>query len=180
MEHVAAPAPPVYVVRTAIDIQASPAKVWKQVVSFSEIPPPTEWMFRAGIAYPMRARIQGNGVGAERQCVFSTGAFVEPIEVWDEPRKLKFSVTSNPAPMEEWTPYSHIEPPHLHGFLVSNGGQFLLTPLPNGGTRLEGTTWYRHSLWPAAYWRLWSDAIIHKIHLRVLKHIREEVENPGP
>ena len=71
-------------------------------MSFSEIPPPTEWMFRAGIAYPVRARIQGNGVGAERQCVFSTGAFVEPIEVWDEPRKLKFSVTSNPAPMEEW------------------------------------------------------------------------------
>jgi len=24
---------------------------------------------------------------------------------------LKFAVTSNPAPMQEWTPYSHIEPP---------------------------------------------------------------------
>jgi hypothetical protein len=177
VEHVAAPTPPVYVVRTTIDIQASPEKVWRQVVSFSEIAPPTEWMFRAGIAYPIRAGIQGAGVGAERHCVFSTGAFVEPIEIWDEPRRLKFSVTSNPAPMEEWTPYRHIEPPHLHGFLVSNGGQFLLTPLPNGGTRLEGTTWYRHSLWPAEYWRLWSDAIIHKIHLRVLRHIREEAEN---
>jgi hypothetical protein len=179
MERVAAPAPPVYAVRTTIDVQAPPAQVWKQVVSFSEIPPPTEWMFRAGIAYPIRAGLQGAGVGAERHCVFSTGAFVEPIEVWDEPRRLKFSVTSNPAPMEEWTPYSHVEPPHLHGFLVSNGGQFLLTPLPNGATRLEGTTWYRHSLWPAAYWRLWSDAIIHKIHLRVLKHIREEAETGG-
>ncbi len=177
MEHVAAAVPPIYVVRTAIDVQAPPEKVWKQVVSFSEIPPPTEWMFRAGIAYPIRAGIQGTGVGAERHCVFSTGAFVEPIEVWDEPRKLKFSVTSNPAPMEEWTPYSHVEPPHLHGFLVSNGGQFLLTPLPNGGTRVEGTTWYRHSLWPAPYWRLWSDAIIHKIHMRVLRHIRDEAEN---
>jgi uncharacterized membrane protein YhaH (DUF805 family) len=177
MEHVAAPTPPVYVVRTTIDIQASPEKIWKRVVSFSEIPPPTEWMFRTGIAYPIRAGIQGTGVGAERHCVFSTGAFVEPIEVWDEPRRLKFSVTSNPAPMEEWTPYSHVGPPHLHGFLVSNGGQFLLTPLPNGGTRLEGITWYRHSLWPAAYWRLWSDAIIHQIHSRVLRHIREEAEN---
>lgn len=178
IEHVAAPAPPVYIVRTEINIQAPPEKVWKQVVSFSEIPPPTEWMFRAGgIAYPIRAEIQGTGVDAERHCVFSTGAFIEPIEVWDEPRKLKFSVTSNPAPMEEWTPYSHIEPYHLHGFLVSNGGQFLLTPLPNGATRLQGTTWYRHGLWPAAYWRLWSDAIIHRIHLRVLRHIREEAEN---
>jgi hypothetical protein len=177
MEHAAAPVSSVYVVRSTIDIQAPPEKVWKQVVAFTEIPPPRELMFRAGIAYPIRAEILGSGAGAERHCVFSTGAFVEPIEVWDEPRKLKFSVISNPAPMEEWTPYSHIEPPHLHGFLVSNGGQFLLTALPNGGTRLEGTTWYRHSLWPAAYWKLWSDAIIHQIHLRVLRHIRDGAEN---
>lgn len=177
IEHAAARKPPVYVVRSAIDVQAPPQAVWRQVVAFTEIPPPKEWMFRAGIAYPMRAEITGSGAGAERHCVFSTGSFVEPIEVWDEPRRLKFSVTSNPAPMEEWTPYAHIEPAHLHGFLVSNGGQFLLTPLPNGGTRLEGTTWYRHTLWPAAYWRMWSDEIIHQIHLRVLRHIRDEAED---
>jgi hypothetical protein len=175
-EHLAARTSPVMAVRTAIDIQAPPEKVWKQVIAFSEIAPPTELMFRAGIAYPIRAEMFGSGVGAERHCVFSTGAFVEPIEVWDEPRQLKFSVVSNPPPMEEWTPYSHVEPRHLHGFLASEGGQFLLTPLPNGGTHLEGTTWYRHGLWPAAYWQIWSDAIIHQIHLRVLEHIRDEVE----
>jgi uncharacterized membrane protein YhaH (DUF805 family) len=176
MEHVISRPPTRFVVRTSLDIAAPPEKVWHEVVAFSEIPPPTEWMFRAGIAYPIRAEMLGSGAGAERHCVFSTGAFVEPIGVWDEPRLLKFSVTSNPPPMEEWTPYSHIEPPHLHGFLVSEGGQFLLTPLANGGTRLEGTTWYQHGLWPAAYWQLWSDTIIHRIHLRVLRHIREEAE----
>lgn len=175
-EHLIAAPSPTFVVRSAIDINASPEAVWRQVVAFSQIPPPTELMFRAGIAYPIRAEIQGSGPGAERHCVFSTGAFVEPIKVWDEPRRLAFSVTSNPPPMEEWTPYSHIEPQHLHGFLVSNGGQFLLTPLPGGGTRLEGTTWYHHGLWPAAYWRLWSDPIIHQIHMRVLTHIRDEAE----
>jgi hypothetical protein len=176
-EHVVATPPPVFAVRTALDIQAPPEKVWQQVIAFTEIAPPTEWMFRAGIAYPIRAEMRGRGPGAERHCVFSTGAFVEPIQVWDEPRLLKFSVTSNPPPLEEWTPYSHIEPPHLHGFLVSEGGQFLLTPLPNGGTRLEGTTWYRHGLWPSSYWQLWSDAVIHRIHLRVLRHIRDEAES---
>jgi hypothetical protein len=176
VEHLVARPAVVYIVRSSIEIHASPERVWTQVVVFSEIPPPSEWMFRSGIAYPIRAEMIGSGAGAERHCVFSTGAFVEPIQVWDEPHLLKFSVTSNPVPMEEWTPYSHVEPPHLHGYLVSEGGQFLLTPLPNGGTRLEGTTWYRHGLWPAAYWRLWSDAIIHRIHMRVLQHIREEVE----
>lgn len=180
LEHVAARPAPVFVVRSSIDIQAPPEKVWQEVIAFTQIPPPSEWIFRSGIAYPIRAEMIGTGVGAERHCVFSTGAFVEPIQIWDEPRQLKFSVTSNPAPMEEWTPYKHIEPPHLHGFLVSEGGQFLLTPLPNGGTRLEGTTWYHHGLWPSRYWQLWSDAIIHRIHMRVLTHIRDEAENQLP
>ncbi|HEV2699802.1 MAG TPA: hypothetical protein VGU90_17555 [Terriglobales bacterium] len=175
-EHALGPARQSFVVRSAIEINAPPEKVWQQVVAFSEISPPKEWLFRAGIAYPIRAEIAGHGPGAERHCVFSTGAFVEPIEIWDEPRQLKFSVTANPPPMEEWSPYAHIAPPHLHGFLVSNGGQFLLTPLPGGRTRLEGTTWYRHGLAPAGYWRLWSDVIIHKIHMRVLTHIKEQVE----
>ena len=178
VEHSRAALPPAFVVRSAIDVQAPPQEVWNQVIAFTEIPPPTDWMFRAGIAYPIRAEMLGEGVGAERHCVFSTGAFVEPIQIWDAPHLLKFSVSSNPAPMEEWTPYHHIEPPHLHGFLVSEGGQFLLTPLPNGGTRLEGTTWYRHGLWPASYWQYWSDAVIHRIHMRVLRHIRDEAEKP--
>jgi hypothetical protein len=59
---------------------------------------------------------------------------------------------------------------------VSEQGQFLLTALPNGGTRVEGTTWYRDAIWPAAYWRLWSDYVIHRIHLRVLEHIRTQAE----
>lgn len=175
-EHLAARQSPVFAVRTHIDVVAPPGQVWKQVVAFTEIPAPTEWMFRAGIAYPIRAEMFGSGVGAERHCVFSTGSFVEPIQVWDPPHLLKFSVTSNPPPMAEWTPYSHVNPPHLHGFLVSEGGQFLLTPLASGGTRLEGTTWYRHGLWPSQYWRIWSDAIIHRIHLRVLRHIQKEAE----
>ncbi|HSR49751.1 MAG TPA: hypothetical protein VLV83_02915 [Acidobacteriota bacterium] len=175
------PEPPVFQVATSLEIQAPPEDVWREVIAVSELPDPKEWLFRAGIAYPIRAELKGRGVGAERRCIFSTGAFVEPIEVWDEPRLLKFRVESNPPPMEEWTLYGSAHPPHLEGFLESVGGQFRLEPVPGGGTRLEGTTWYRHSMWPAFYWKLWSDAIIHKIHLRVLRHIRDSAqEHPVP
>ena len=170
------PEPPVFSVSTAVEIDAPPQTVWRNVVSFAELPEPEDWAFRVGIAYPIRAEMQGSGPGAERHCVFSTGSFVEPIEVWDEPRLLKFSVTSNPPPMAEWTPYDEIHPPHLEGFLASEGGQFLLEPLDNEGTRLVGTTWYRHSMWPAFYWRWWSDELIHRIHLRVLRHIKRQAE----
>ena len=166
----------VFEVRSAVEIAASPERVWKHVVSFSDLPEPEEWYFRAGVAYPRRARIVGSGAGAVRYCEFSTGPFVEPIQVWDEPRLLQFNVTANPEPMHEWSPYAKVLPKHLHGYLISKRGQFRLTALANGHTLLEGTTWYQHGLWPATYWRWWSEAIIHRIHLRVLNHIRTLAE----
>ena len=130
-------------------------------------------------AWPTRSAPGSRGPASARvrRCEFSTGAFVEPIEVWDEPRLLRFAVTSNPAPMREWNPLFEIHPPHLDGFLVSKRGQFLLTPLPGGKTLLRGSTLYQHGLWPAAYWRLWSDPIIHRIHDRVLRHIKTLAES---
>jgi hypothetical protein len=124
------------------------------------------------MANPMRARITGYGHGAVRYCGFSTGSFVEPSEAWDEPRRLKFSVTAHPSPMQEGTPHREIHPPHLTGLLASKQGQFRLRPLPGGRRHLEGTTWYQHRLWPASYWQLWSDHIIHTIHLRVLRQVK--------
>lgn len=169
-------APPVFAVRTALEVNAPPAAVWNHVIRFPDLPEPTEWFFRAGVAYPVRARLEGAGPGAIRYCEFSTGSFVEPIEVWDAPRLLRFRVNANPAPMREWSLYGGVSPPHLHGYMISRRGQFQLSPLPGNRTLLEGTTWYQHGLWPAAYWRWWSDAIIHRIHLRVLKHIRTLAE----
>jgi hypothetical protein len=52
-----------------------------------------------------------------------------------------------------------------------------LVALPNDKTLLEGTTWYYHNIKPAAYWQLWSNYIIHKIHIRVLSHIKFNSEN---
>ena len=124
----------------------------------------------------MRATISGRGVGAFRHCEFSTGPFVEPITTWDEPRRLAFDVVEQPHPMHELSPYRTLHPPHLDGFFRSRQGQFLLTPLPDGRTRLEGTTWYTQKLWPASYWQRWTDYLVHTIHRRVLNHIQAEAE----
>ncbi len=178
IEHVAPPALPLLSVKTSVVVNAPPNKVWHNVVSFAELPPPSEMIFKLGVAYPIRAEIFGCGVGAVRHCNFSTGPFVEPIEVWDEPYLLKFSVTQNPEPMQEWTPYREVHPAHLDGYLESRAGQFQLVPLDDGRTLLEGTTWYYHRLWPSAYWKVWSDHMIHTIHKRVLNHVKELSEKP--
>ncbi len=161
-----------YEVMSAVDIHAPPEKVWDNVVSFPDLPEPTALLFRLGVACPERARIVGSGEGATRYCEFTTGTFVEPITAWEAPTRLAFDVTDQPAPMFELSPYRHVHPPHLHGYLRSNRGEFRLIRLPNGDTRLEGRTWYEFEMFPQWYWTLWSDQIIHQIHERVLLHIK--------
>jgi hypothetical protein len=134
-------------------------------------------VFRAGIAYPMRAEIRGEGVGAVRYCVFSTGAFVEPITRWEPERRLSFDVAAQPRPLQEWSPYANVAPPHLDGYFRSRRGEFRLVALPDGRTRLEGSTWYEMRLEPAAYWVLFGDAFISRIHRRVLVHIATNAES---
>lgn len=161
---------------TAIEINAPPEQVWQHVVQFSEITEPPEWYVQMGIASPLRARIEGSGVGAIRHCEFTTGAFVEPITVWDEPQRLTFDVSEQPEPMFELSPYRHIHPPHLNGSFRSLRGEFRLIPLADGRTRLEGRTWYEVKIYPLAYSTIWTDALLHRIHLRVLRHIKATAE----
>ena len=117
---------PLREVSTAVDIDAPPESVWRNVIGIAELPPPGELVFRLGIAYPVRARIHGAGVGAVRTCEFSTGPFIEPITQWDPPRRLGFDVRSQPPTMEEWSPYRHVDAPHLVDGLRSERGEFRL------------------------------------------------------
>src|SRR2546422_11408395 len=54
-------------VRTAIEANAPPEKVWNQVVASAEIRRPKDFVFRAGIADPLRPEFSGHGAGAARQ-----------------------------------------------------------------------------------------------------------------
>lgn len=169
--------PPERVVTSEVVIQATPERVWGVVLAFPPLPPPEEFVFRAGIAYPIRARLEGAGVRAVRYCEFSTGDFVEPITHWEPGRRLAFDVAQQPLPMTEIGLGGRvIHPPHLDWAVRSTRGEFVLEPLPDGRMRLIGRTWYRLKMAPAAYWALWSDELIHTIHLRVLRHIRTEAE----
>ena len=171
------PQPPLRKIVTAVEVNADINKVWDLVVAFPEIEEPEELIFKLGISYPIDARIEGQGIGAIRYCNFSTGAFVEPITHWEKPTSLKFDVIESPVPMKETSIYSDLEPPHLHDIVISERGQFRLERLSNSKVILEGTTWYRHDMWPNWYWGPISDYIIHSIHRRVLNHIKAYAES---
>jgi uncharacterized membrane protein YhaH (DUF805 family) len=176
-EHAAELEPPVISVTTRVIVDAPADVVWKNVIAFPPLAAPEEWLFRAGIAYPTSAQIIGSEPGAIRYCRFSTGDFVEPITVWNENKLLAFDVSAQPQAMRELSPWK-ITPPHVErNYMRSRHGQFRLIALGDRRTLLEGTTWYQDHFWPQAYWRLWSDAIVHQIHLRVLRHVKRLSED---
>jgi hypothetical protein len=169
--------PPVNKVTTAVSVDADAAAVWSRVVCFPPMKTPDDFIFKAGIAYPTHATINGTGRGAIRHCVFNTGTFVEPITVYEAPHLLRFDVTAQARPMNETSIYADLHPPHLNGYMMSKMGQFLLRKTGETRTNLEGTTWYQNRMEPYFYWGLLSDAIVHKIHERVLVHVKNVSEN---
>ena len=89
------------------------------------------------------------------------------------------SPSTSPRSRRRWrsgAPTATSPRPHLDGYLRVRDGEFRLQPLPGGRTRLEGRTRYEMRIHPAAYWTIWSDALIHAIHARVLGHIKTLAE----
>lgn len=170
---------PSYEAISVVEIAATPEQVWRHVVTFPALPPPTEWVFRIGVAAPQRARIEGSGVGAVRYCDFTTGSFVEPITWWDEGLLLAFDIVRQAPPMKEWSPYRDIHPPHLDGYFRATHGEFRLLALAGGRTRLEGRTRYQVEMFPQGYWAVAAERIVSAIHLRVLRHIKRLTEAPA-
>lgn len=162
---------------TVMEINAPPDVVWRYVPGFPAIlNPPKGWVARS-LAYPIRSEIDGVGVGAARRCVLSTGTMPEVVTHWEPGKLLEFSVIDTPPTMIEQNPFGHVESSHLEGYFQAKRGRFKLTALPNGRTRVEGTSWFSQNLWPHWYWEPIAMHTVSNVHQRVLGHIKALAED---
>lgn len=168
--------PSVSKVTTSVVIDAPIEEVWENIITFPELQEPEELIFKAGITYPKDATIYGNGVGAVMCYNFTTGSSIKPITVWNAPYHLAFNILEQPKPMKEIN-YINFNTPHLNNYFNSQYGEFRLKRMSKNKTKLIGSTWYTHHVYPEFYWKLWSSEIIHTIHYRVLNHIKNISEN---
>jgi hypothetical protein len=123
-----------------IEVAAPPAAVWRAVVDMDEIATPPALPFRLGVAYPRRGIMVGEGVGATRLGVFSTGVARERVTAWEPGRLLAFAVLSEPPAMRELSPYDHVHAPHVVGYFRTLTTSFALAPLDGGRTRIVERT----------------------------------------
>jgi hypothetical protein len=146
------------------------------IVHMGPIPAPPAPPFRWGLAYPVSGSIQGSGVGAIRQGIFSTGVAYERVTEWDPARRLSFIVLSDPPALRELSPYRKVNAPHVSGYFRTLDARFTLTPLANGHTRLSLATRHELDLNPAFYWLPIAKWAIHANKARVLAHFAQQAE----
>ncbi|MGD0192639.1 MAG: SRPBCC family protein [Rhizomicrobium sp.] len=158
----------------SIDISAPRPKVWDAIVHMAPLTEEPALPFRFGVAYPVAARMTGQGVGAMRVGVFSTGIAVERVTEWRPNKLFAFAVLSNPPAMHELSPYRTVNAPHLRGYFTTSFTSFELIPLGGGRTRIVERTQHELKLDPVFYWLPMARFIIHENNMRVLAHIRAQ------
>lgn len=151
------------VVSDSIVVNATPDKIWKNVVSFEPIKQKnTYWLFRIGMPSPMATTVTGHYKGAGRKCIFSNGyVFGEKIVTYDQNKDLTFDIIDQPRD------------PEIMGHIDIERGQFLLKDNGNGTTTLVGNSWYKLYVFPVWYYDIWAQSITRNVHLRVMQHIKE-------
>jgi hypothetical protein len=120
--------------RAAVEIDAPPAVVWAALTSGAPIASGPGLIGATGLAYPIRGRLLGAGVGTIRLGDFSTGTARERVTEWLPGRRLAFTVLRQPPAMEEMSPYRHVHAPHVNGY-SRPPGRVSRSPQPPVGTR---------------------------------------------
>jgi uncharacterized membrane protein YhaH (DUF805 family) len=159
-----------------IEVAAPPEVVWKAMVHMAPLDEPVALPFRLGLAYPAGGEIFGEGVGAVRIGVFSTGVAIERITEWVPNRKLAFVVATDPPAMKELSPYRHVHAPHVVGYFHTVSTSFELIASAGGGTTIVEETAHDLKLDPVFYWLPMAQWAVGENNARVLRHLKRDAE----
>lgn len=162
---------------TSVVVDAPVERVWDVLKKGGPVPESDYFLYKLGVAHPMRTEYYGYRVGDLRICRLSTGPMPERITEWSPGEAIGFRVIDTPAPMKELNPfYPDTGPSHLYDTYSVLRGRITLTALPGGRTELTGTTWSVNRMEPLWYWRLWTEEIVHQVHREVFAEVKKESE----
>jgi hypothetical protein len=165
-------------VETTIHVAASPAAVWREIVSVPRIMPAEQrpaLFTRLGFPRPLSAELTGTGIGAVRHARFEGGVlFVETVTAWEVERHLRFTIAAQTNSIRPATldPHVTIGGPYFDVLT----GDYLLEPQPDGGTLLRLTSELRVSTHFNLYATPWADAIMRSIQKNILEVERQRAE----
>lgn len=167
-------------VESVIDIQAPADAVWRNIERVPRIRPTelqSSWSHAIGFPNPVEATLSEGAVGGVRHATFEGGVlFIETIDVWEPERRLGFSIRAQTEQIPPTTLDEHVTVGGGRFFDVLHG-DYILDPLPSGGTRLHLVSRHRVSTDFNWYAHLWTDAVMRDLQQRILVVVRNRSES---
>jgi len=153
------------VVKTQIEIAASPEVVWRNIERVPAIRPEEHHrsVFHAiGFPRPVEATLSHEGIGGVRHASFEGGVvFVETIDDWQPNRRLAFSIAADPASIPQTTLDEHVT---VGGpFFDVLRGEYEIEPVAPGRVVLHLASTHRLSTHFNLYSGLWTDLVMRDV-----------------
>ncbi|MFL9841808.1 SRPBCC family protein [Sphingomonas sp. ST-64] len=164
----------------SVIIDADPATIWRHARAADHIRPGEgRWTVSQdiiGLPRPTGAQLDRQGYGATRQVQWQDGIrFQEVVTDWQPGRRLWWEFRFDATDLDAWAMQDrHLLPDSPH-YRITDGG-YVLTPLPDGRTRLTLTTHYWVQTPVNWYARLWGELLIGDVSANVLAVIRDRSE----
>lgn len=166
----------------SIIVHASPAQIWPYAVSNAHIGAQEgRWTFSQdilGLPRPRATVLDHQGVGAVRTAYWSDNIdFEERVTAWQPGRRLAWRFAFTNSSLQNHTD-QHIAPDGP--FLKIDTGDYVLTPLPDGTTKLTLRTNYNAKTHVNLYARWWGELLLGDIQNNVLAVIKHRAESGYP
>ena len=162
-------------VETTVLINASPQRIWENIIRVRDIQPEDQTFALShllGLPEPIGATLTEDRLGAVREGHFANGLlFRETITEWQPLQKISFAIDADTSQANQ-TYLKMIGSDYVDIL----GGTYLLEPLADGRIRLSFTSQHRLSTNFNFYSGLWSDFLIRDFQIYILRVIKARVE----
>ncbi|EMY13774.1 hypothetical protein LEP1GSC043_3797 [Leptospira weilii str. Ecochallenge] len=172
-------------VETKIVINATPEKIWKNIIRIPELEKSEDRFFYAmGFPRPIEATLSREGIGGVRRARFERGLiFYETITQWERDRKLQFEIQADP----ELTPLTTLDPHVVPGgiYFEALQGEYeleyneILNKQKKRKVVLHLRSKYRLSTRFNFYASFWGDFLMRDIQNSILRILKKRIEAAG-
>ncbi|MDF1814965.1 MAG: hypothetical protein P1V20_22365 [Verrucomicrobiales bacterium] len=160
-------------IHNRIAIESPPASIWKEIASVRPIETeeiPFQWIYLLDFPRPVAAGLDREGVGGKRIATFERSvSFFEIVTVWEEEKRLSFSIEADP----EFIPRTAFDQHIIVGgrFYDVLDGHYRIEETAPGKCILHLTSTHRLSTPFNAYAGWWSRWVMNQIQSSILEVI---------
>lgn len=167
----------IYIVKSEVIIDATPEKVWDNIVEVKTIEPNeyNSGFFNSnGIPRPINATVGNKELGGQRVGNFEGGLmFLETITVYEENKKVSFDIKIDPLTVRQEVFDQHVLKGNYFNFVDAS---YELTNLENGQVRLTLASSYQLTSKINFYGKFWGNLILSDFQYRLLEVIENRCE----